>query len=193
MKKILFSLFSLFVLTLYFSGIYTMNVQIGDATGGVRYCSIHNASSERVGWVSVTEGKVLDVFTSPKFESIDRTTLPSCIVPLIGVIKKIKTKQNLDKVAMIGDLYITQAYRGKGYAYAQQLLDKACQYCFDAGFNTIALIPDPFEYENGQQKCLEGSPDYETKKQKLIQLYQKCGFSIDKADEMLFMYRTLNN
>lgn len=199
MKNILFSLFALSVLSLYGSGIQAMDqkitveFQIKEVAAGVRHCSMYilgkSENPEHVGSIGINQGKTLDIFTSSVFDAVDRSSLPSTIVRLMTVIGKIKTKQSLDKVVMLGDLHIAIAYRGKGFA--QQLLDKACQYCFDEGATLIALIPDPFEYENGTQKCLESSPDYEIKKQRLIQLYQKCGFSIDKADATLFMYRNL--
>ena len=174
------------------------NVYVGTADlkidTGTRRCTMFpagNESQEILGSIAILPGESLAAMTSPIFDSMDKGTLPPDAVRLISVAKAIDTKNDFNTLVMLGDLYVPTAHRGKGYA--KKLIDFASKQVFQEGIATIIIQPYPFEYEDGfeyefgKEKSLEGSPDYQSKEQRLITLYEKCGFENVQAQDVSFM------
>lgn len=154
---------------------------------GIYRWTMLTAQNEVIGTISGTEGKVLAMFTSPVMTSLNKAELPPDVVRLMNQIQAISTKQNLEKVIVIGDLHVPVAHRGKNFA--QILLYNVCQQLSNIEIETIILIPDPFEYIDGKETIISDPLEYEEKKRRLIKLYSKCGFVEDQAMELTYMYR----
>jgi len=124
---------------------------------GIYRCCMYASAGDTdkaIGSISFTYGGNLLVFTTPEFNAaVDITLLPGYVQRLITVVKHVYAHNDLNKIVMLGDLYIAPESRGK--KYAQYFVEHICQQLVAEGFTTIVLIPDPFEYENGQQKTLE--------------------------------------
>jgi GNAT superfamily N-acetyltransferase len=174
----------LIVMTLNGKAPDSLKLAIQELGMGMQSYSLLAPDGSCVCSLTATQGSYLVIFGSPLFDSMDTSQMPSEVPHLITAVKAIKTSHGLNKVVMVGDLYVSLVHRGKGYAH--HLLKETCTHLFRQGFKTIVLIPDPFEYEDGKQKLL---PD-EDKKQKLVKLYQNCGFKKDNEDKTIFMYHT---
>jgi GNAT superfamily N-acetyltransferase len=149
---------------------------------------VQDGKEDLIGSISISDHTVFSVFLSPVLFSM-KSTLPKSVSDIIEVVAFISKRRESDvkKTVLLGDLYIAPAYRGKGYA--QLLVKNTCQECFQKGYDFIALIPDPFEYENGVQKSLHDMPEYDAKQKALIKLYTKCGFKIASDQHANFMYQ----
>jgi GNAT superfamily N-acetyltransferase len=161
-----------------------LELVINELGMGIKSYSLRATDNSCVCSLTATEGKNLALFDSSIFSTIDVSEMPPEIPHLIAAVKAIKIHNDLNSVVMIGDLYTPLAHRGKGYA--TYLLKEACLKIFNDGINVVVLIPDPFEHEDGKQKLLID----EIKKQKLVRLYQSCGFKKDNENIFTFMYRT---
>ncbi|MCX5924584.1 MAG: GNAT family N-acetyltransferase [Candidatus Dependentiae bacterium] len=117
------------------------------------------------------------------FDTTDISIQPPEMQSSIVAVKAIKAKYDLNDVVMISDLYVSLAHRGNGHAH--HLLEETCEHLFSNGTKAVMLIPDPFEYENGRPKSLAD----DDKKQRLVKLYQSCGFKKNDDGTALFMYR----
>lgn len=147
-----------------------------------------NNQAQTIGSINILSGTQLAIFASPVFVEMDKTTLPPDVTALIEIVFTIKNnlQPDLERVALLGDLYIHPEFRGKGYA--QALIKNTCQEIFNrAEADLIVLTPTPFEYENNVQKLLKGTLEYESKKERLITLYQRCGFVLYEG-QPLFLY-----
>lgn len=164
----------------------SLNLEIKKFPSGQFY-SLLALDGSLVAQVGITLGSGLAVFGSPMFDEIDLSTMPDDMQHVIAGVKSIKQKYDLNKAVMIGDVYVSLSHRGKGYAH--HLLEVACEDIFKQGFETAVLIPDPFEYKDGQPMLLND----EEKKQKLIKLYGSCGFKEDNEGSILYMYCNAKN
>lgn len=147
---------------------------------------------ELIGSLGILVKEQLSNFDSSIFANIDIALLPPDVIDLINLVQSVKCELNttLDRVALLCDLYICPKFRGQGYA--QRFLQHISQEIFtttDANF--IVLEPHPFEYENDRQKSLIGTPEFEGKKEHLIQLYEQNGF-VQCQGKALFMYLERN-
>ncbi len=158
-----------------------------------RIMSLINKSGklETVGALSITSMQLLSIFDSPVFTSIDNILHhPQEVRNLITLVQIVKSQLNksLENIVVLGDLYIFPKFRGHGYA--NPLIQKVCKEIFSTTETKfIAVSPDPFEYENGLQKSLHETPDYESKKARLITLYLRNGFVPCQSDFPV-LYRT---
>jgi GNAT superfamily N-acetyltransferase len=139
------------------------------------------AKELKVGSVSTTPAHILAIFDSPQMQAI-LPRMPQDAQHLATAVKSIKPRFGLDHTTMIGDLYVNPKYRRQGYA--KRMIQQTCENLFNNGVQTIALIPDPFEYKNGRQI----PPNYVNKKANLVRLYTACGFINDNSG---FMYRQM--
>lgn len=160
-----------------------LSLKITELLPGMDRYSLLAPDDSCVCSLTTTQGSCLAVFDTPIFDTIDASEMPPGVPSLIAAVKAMKAKYDLHDVVVIGDVYVPVAHRGHGYA--RQLIEEACTNIFSQGFKTVTLIPDPFEYEDGKQKLLHDKD----KEQKLVHLYQTCGFIKDSEDT--FMYRTI--
>ncbi len=139
--------------------------------------------AETVGAVAIMPTEQLSIFDSPVFEAIDKEIVPPEVRTIISVVQSIKRELegSLEDCVMLGDLYIYPEFRGCGYS--SLLIQKVCLEIFSTTkIKCIAIAPDPFEYENKMQKSLQGTPEYEMKKERLIKLYQLNGFVLCQSE-----------
>lgn len=147
-----------------------------------------NEEPENIGSLAIISNEQLSVFDSPIFASIDISTLPPEVDELCKILAGIKKEltQSLEKVVMLGDLYVHPKFRGRGYA--KQLIRNTCEEIFNTTqAQYIVIAPGPFELENGVKVPEREATDYEEKKNRLIKLYQKIGFLPGQSDP-IFMY-----
>ncbi|MGB8467398.1 MAG: GNAT family N-acetyltransferase [Candidatus Babeliales bacterium] len=162
---------------------------------GVHSYQMHTITSsnkskqiEIIGAASVVYGDMLAPSISPLVDNLDLSAAPAALIELRTMLKTVQKNYIADfkGMAMIGDLWINPAHRGKGLA--KELIQHVCQKLHSEGIRFIVLTPDPFEYVDGVQKSLRGTSEYEEKRQRLIQLYQQLGFALSNETEPLFMY-----
>lgn len=139
------------------------------------------AKELKVGSVSTTPAHILAIFDSPQMEAI-LPHMPQDAQHLAATVKALKARFELDHTTMIGDLYVNPKYRRQGYA--KRMIQQTCENLFNSGVQTIALTPDPFEYQKGKQTLLNDP----AKKANLVRLYTACGFINDHSG---FMYRQM--
>ena len=163
-----------------------LDIKDSEQIAGMQNYSLLLPDNSSICSLTATHGKTLAAFDSPIFDAINRSEMPPDVPPVIAAVKAMKTRGDLNKMVMLGDLYVPVAHRGKGYA--RRLLDESCTHLLSKGFKTIALIPDPFEYEDGKKKLLADID----KREKLMKLYHSCGFATDK-DTAACMYRDAAN
>ena len=166
----------------------SLKLTIKELTEKMQQCSLLASDGSSVARLVITNGDNLAIFGSSLFDTIDISTMPPEVAPLIPIVKSIKTKHDLKKVTMICDLYVPLAYRGNGYAH--QLLKETCTHIFNQGVKTVVLAPGPFEYQKDGQTIVLND---ENKKQRLIKLYQSCGFTTEGENAALYMYRHAEN
>lgn len=143
---------------------------------------------EIIGTISVITKNIFSIFITPAFEAVDKSDMPDAVFRIVDVVKTLNNRNELDSTIMLGDLYVSSEHRGRGYAH--KLVARACDCAKARNAKKAVLIPDPFEYVNGEQKSLEGT-HYEECKEQLISLYQQCGFTTDTTDTTLFMHKNL--
>lgn len=164
-----------------------LKLEIKELKDGTHSYSLVTPEGSSAAILTTIQGSQLDIFSSSAFDNIDISQMPPEISHLITGVKAIKSKHDLNKIIMIGDVYVPLAHRGKGYAH--NLLEKTCANLFNQNTQTIILIPDPFEYKDNKQIVVND----EDKKQKLVKLYESCGFKKDNENKVIYMYRTIKN
>ncbi len=142
------------------------NVPYGGTNITMYQC--HGKLKKKLGFLSVSKASSLKKPLIMLKETAELSELNK-------LVDTLTTKNyHLEKTLVLGDLYILPEFRGKGYA--KILVDNTCREVMKDPIENIVLIPQPFEYENNQQKILSDQPDYEEKVAKLMNLYAKCGF-----------------
>jgi GNAT superfamily N-acetyltransferase len=97
----------------------------------------------------------------------------------------VEKKYKIDKVSALYSVYVVPEYRGKGYAH--YLLTSVCKELVKKyGMVGALLTPVPYELVNGQAVVLPSTvTGYQEKKNRLINLYQACGFKIGHKESMI--------
>lgn len=154
---------------------------------GITQCKIvDSVTNDIIGSLNILNGLLLNTFRSEPFKSMNKTHLSKDIAELIDLANSLDC--DLSKTVLLGDLYIAEKHRENGFA--KQLVIHTCQDLLNNGAEYIVLIPHPFIIENGIQKSLFGSSDFESKKQQLVKLYKACGFEPVQQAELLYMVKT---
>lgn len=165
---------------------YTVTQVHPDVESKQMYCK-ENEQKNHVGDMSIIKYKELDIWARALQSGVDISSLRPSEITMFKLISIITTNYDLKQVALFTDLYIKPEHRGKNYA--QQLIKTTIKEQFSKhGIHYIAIIPNPFEYKENVPTNLYDEPDYEIKKQRLIKLYQSCGFMMH--DSGIFMYTT---
>ncbi len=139
---------------------------------------------KKLGVISISKASYLKPLSEVPKALAEKSSGFLEIFSLVGVLTT--KKYDFEKTLVLGDLYIFPDLRGKGYA--KNLVEKACKKVFESGADTIVLIPQPFEYIDGKQVILSDKPGYQSKVEKLMKLYGKCGFTkIDSEQNFMVL------
>ncbi len=164
----------------------TMPMGIG--TRKTMYC-VEGETKKKLGFIAITKGVTLKPLASLPKAIIDQMPAVSGFNAIFKMVKLLAAKEyDLDKTVMLGDLYIFPDLRGKGYA--KLLVENACKTVREnKEAEHIVLGPQPFEYVDNKQTTLSSQgPGYQEKVQKLIKLYQRCGFKkLDEASTVMVL------
>lgn len=109
--------------------------------------------------------------------------------PFLRLVKQLDAEGcPLESTAIVGDVYIHPEYRGKQFAYI--LLRTLFNHTLPASpsISRLVIQPGPFEYVNDKQASLVDTPDYHQKIDRLIALYQRCGFILHASRAFLYAY-----
>lgn len=186
--KILFSCLTFITFACSAAGNITFQVTYNNDVETARYSLFDKAAKKNIGLMTGARGTALGVFKSAAFATVDRGTLPPDILEMVTFSEVLNG--DLKKTMILGDLYISFSYRGKGYA--KRFIQHVCEKLHSQGMDTIVLLPHPFTYENNTRKSLKGVAGYEDDQKRLIKLFQACGFELAQHKDLVYMYKNKN-
>ncbi len=103
-------------------------------------------------------------------------------------------KTDLKNMAMILVVpYVKPAYRGQNFA--RMLINLTSQKLFENKAINSVIVVGPFvlfeESTNDevQPKFLESTPEYKTREEQIIRLFESCGFHTIKANDKIILYK----